>query len=454
MPPTPDDYAPWSKPETGEWILGNDRAGSPPNPDPLTNANTMKSWAVACAKRVQALRKHLWDQWVGLEGEDGEGHLIDWLLAAAIAREHVLLLGEPGTAKSEIATTFFRCLGLTPPSATETRPSIQPSDDGLDTAALQKNWDAAVKAARSGNQNSFHYLLGKFTQPEELFGPVHLSLLRRGVLVRVNWGLLTGPGVRAAFLDEVFKASSSILNTLLTILQERTYFQWGAQVPADLQLVIGASNEMPGGSFMGFGGGGGGDEFNAQYAFVDRFPIRLKVPDLSSSDLAEPLESKLGQAWAKSVGRECLRVTNGPRLGREGGPKVCLNDLLFLGLATMFKNLGTPFTQNHPLFGNTLPAFDKQFMHVATALKKYATGAGGGQVTWSLSVRKLKALYKVALAYKVVTSELHLGHAVKLDIPDPKGDGHPLHAFSLIWDHPTRRKELRKMVQGAIPVPL
>lgn len=125
------------------------------------------------------------------------------LLLAALAGCHILLLGPPGTAKSETTETFAGGLG----------------------------------------KSCFTMLMGKTTVPEEVFGPYSMTGLRADRYERKVDGFL--PSVQIAFLDEVFKANSAILNALLTILNERKYSQNGVRVRAPLEFLVGASNELP-----------------------------------------------------------------------------------------------------------------------------------------------------------------------------------------------------------------
>ena len=147
--------------------------------------------------------------------------LVDGALAALIARQHVLLIGPPGTAKSMLARELCRRIG----------------------------------------GRYFEWLLTKFTTPEEIFGPVSLPALEEGRFERVTGHKL--PEAEIAFLDEVFKANSAILNSLLTILNERRFYQGSGIVEVPLQTLIAASNELP-----------EEDELEALY---DRFLLRFTV---------------------------------------------------------------------------------------------------------------------------------------------------------------------------------
>jgi len=147
-------------------------------------------------------------------------------LLAALSGEHLLLLGPPGTAKSEMAKKLCNVFS---------------------------------------NINYFERLLTRFSVPEELFGPLSIKALEEDRYQRLTQGYL--PDASVAFIDEVFKANSAILNSLLTILNEREFDNGNERVKIPLISVIAASNELP--------------EDESLEALFDRFMIRYQVKQVS-----------------------------------------------------------------------------------------------------------------------------------------------------------------------------
>jgi hypothetical protein len=103
---------------------------------------------------------------------------------------------------------------------------------------------ALVRAiAQAFGGSYFERLLTKFSTPEELFGPISLKALEQDRYERVTAGKL--PEAEFAFVDEVFKANSAILNSLLTAMNERLFHNDGAPAQMPLVSLFGASNELP-----------------------------------------------------------------------------------------------------------------------------------------------------------------------------------------------------------------
>ena len=163
------------------------------------------------------------------------------------AGEHVLFLGAPGTAKSALGRRLANICG------------------GL----------------------FFQRLLTRFTTPEELFGPLSLRALENDEYKRRTDGFL--PKATVAFLDEIFKANSAILNTLLTILNERTFDNGaGNREECPIRCVIAASNELP-----------ESDELDALF---DRFLLRKEgePPALMRSMLTDLLTPQVHSTHVSS----------------------------------------------------------------------------------------------------------------------------------------------------------
>jgi len=132
--------------------------------------------------------------------------LIDLMLVASIAQEPLLLVGPPGTAKSDLVLKFKDALGI-------------------------------------ADEDYFEYMLTRFTEPSEIIGPIDISQLREGRYIRREQGKL--PTCRLAFLDEIFKSNSAILNILLTIINEKKFYQDGVPQPVRLRILFAATNEVP-----------------------------------------------------------------------------------------------------------------------------------------------------------------------------------------------------------------
>jgi MoxR-like ATPase len=177
----------------------------------------------------------------------GKSEPVRLMLVAAIAGEHMVLIGPPGTAKSALIRMFAKLI------------------------------DAKY----------FEYLLTRFTEPNEIFGPIDIQAFRSGEYQRRMDGML--PQAEIVFLDEVFKANSAILNSLLSVLNERVYTVGGSVWKTPLISAFGASNEVPNDEDL--------------MAVFDRFLLRVRSDNLDSYHFQDLLQKGLAHEVGKLSGQ-------------------------------------------------------------------------------------------------------------------------------------------------------
>ena len=167
----------------------------------------------------------------------GKDEIIDLMGICLVGRENLFILGPPGTAKSATVRQLSKLI------------------DG----------------------QTFEYLLTRFTEPNELFGPFDIRKLREGDLVTNTAGML--PEASLIFLDELLNANSAILNSLLMVLNERIFRRGRETRKLPALMVIGASNHLP--------------EDEALQALFDRFLIRVKSDNVDPQEL----DAVLNAGW-------------------------------------------------------------------------------------------------------------------------------------------------------------
>ena len=198
----------------------------------------------------------------------GKDDIIDLMCICLVGRENLFLLGPPGTAKSALVRALAQRL----------------------------------------QGKTFEYLLTRFTEPNELFGPFDIRQLREGNLVTNTDGML--PEAHLIFLDELLNANSAILNSLLMVLNERVFRRGRETRALPALLMVGASNHLP--------------EDEALQALFDRFLVRVHCAYVAPDALAQVLEA----GW------------NLERRANEAAPTIAAEEILRLQAALPLVDLG------------------------------------------------------------------------------------------------------------------
>ncbi len=199
----------------------------PVTTQPATPTPTLGVMGPSAIANLQALRQALATKYLE------RSELVDCMLVALISGEPLIMIGPPGTAKSGICRDI--CTAI--------------------------------------NGKPFIWTLTKFTVPEELYGPLSLRGLEQDRYTRVMTGKL--PEADVVLLNEIGKASSSISNTLLDVMNEREFFNDGKPTPIPMLTLYGTSNEVPQAEELG--------------AFYDRFVLRCFVDYVKEETSARAL---------------------------------------------------------------------------------------------------------------------------------------------------------------------
>ncbi len=180
------------------------------------------------------------EHWRGMfhEMED----TIHFAMSSVLNGKPMLLIGDPGTAKSLVVENIGKAIEVTASCPTR------------------------VRAELAGPY--FRVLLGKTTMPDELFGPLNIAELKEGKNVRNIKGY--APASAIVFMDEVSRGNSTVRNAMLTLMNEKAYFQNGSMKPANMLTLFGATNSVTLSAEDG--------------AFLDRFLYKILVSPVSLRD--------------------------------------------------------------------------------------------------------------------------------------------------------------------------
>jgi MoxR-like ATPase len=218
-------------------------------------------------QRLQVLSQTLEKQFLGKD------EIIRLMMIAVVAGEHCVLLGPPGTAKSALIRSLAELM----------------------------------------QASYFEYLLTRFTEPNEIFGPVDIAAFREGNYRRNTKGML--PEAEVVFLDEVFKSNSAILNALLTLLNERKFASGAQVIKCPLISVFAASNEVPGDETLN--------------AIFDRFLLRVHSDNLDAYHFSDLLHRGIQHEVRQMSGQRATPVLAAKELadlGRNFGQRMNFSD--------------------------------------------------------------------------------------------------------------------------------
>jgi MoxR-like ATPase len=159
-------------------------------------------------------------------------------LFVAYANEiNAILVGEPGLAKTQLIIEFTNLLG----------------------------------------KKVFTYQLNKFTEYSELFGYFDVKKFQEGILDRV----IKMQDADIIYFDEIFKANSAIMNSLLSLLRERKIFDGYKEYKFEnLKTIIGSTNYIQ-------------KRDSENEAFIDRFIIQVKVNKISKETIFKAIEKQI-----------------------------------------------------------------------------------------------------------------------------------------------------------------
>ncbi len=229
--------------------------------------------------QLKLILQHLKEKFVGKDD------IIDLMGICLAGRENLFLLGPPGTAKSAMMRELSQLL----------------------------------------NGKTFEYLLTRFTEPNELFGPFDIRKLRDGDLVTNTEGML--PEANLIFLDELLNANSAILNSLLMVLNEKVFRRGKENRPLPVVMIAGASNHLP--------------EDEALHALFDRFLVRVRCDYVDPALLNNVLEAGWRMEQKEMTNKPSITADDIFQLQSLIG-KVDVQDIrpAYIDLVEMLRNAG------------------------------------------------------------------------------------------------------------------
>ena len=223
------------------------------------------------------------------------------ILLSFLSGKSAFLYGPPGTAKSLVARRVALAFDMSEKVDSKKDSALgshsadlahfEATADSCSAPKCAKNYESTTtnprirdeeKQTQKVDSNTFFaYLMNRFSTPEEIFGPIDIAALKNNKLTRSTQGYL--PTAHFAFLDEIWKSSPAILNTLLTIINEKIYRDGNMDIKVPLKGLVCASNEFP-------------TPNQGLEALYDRLIVRLKVLPVERKTSFEALLKGTGEA--------------------------------------------------------------------------------------------------------------------------------------------------------------
>ena len=344
--------------------------------------------------RARTLARKLQDAFVDKD------EVIKMLIVSSIAQQPMLLVGEPGTAKSALVTRMCEGLG------------IRRVGEAMDGPAPE---EVSTAPGRVHDPDFFLYQLHAFTEPDEVLGPVNLRALRdEEVFRRIRKGCITDASV--VFMDEDFKGNSAILNALLTIINDRRVYECGASVAARTRVIFGATNNVP-----------SPRQLEDLLAFYERWTIRVKSNMIPRTrDSLE--DGRLAGLLAKGTLAEVKAMRGGYDPEKTASePVSCVNDLIVGNLLlaeSFFKGGGFLM---HP----NMKSFIRDYMSVVSSLTQ--------DKACRIDDRKFIKIFVVCCAHAVLMRRG--GEPTREDIQA---------VLPHVWDHPDHEEKLKDTVASMV----
>jgi MoxR-like ATPase len=323
----------------------------------------------------------------------GKDDIIDLMGICLAGRENLFLFGPPGTAKSAMVRELARQLDV----------------------------------------KTFEYLLTRFTEPNELFGPFDIRKLRDGDLVTNTEGML--PEASLVFLDELLNANSAILNSLLMALNEKIFRRGKETKHLPALIFIGASNHLP--------------EDEALQALFDRFLIRVRCENVDPALLERVLQAGWGLEQNRVNGQTSIPAEDLRKL-QQLNTTIDLNDIRpeYIMLIEQLRNAGVQISDRRAVKLQRLIAASALLCKRKTAI---LSDLWILRYIWDTEEQiEIIAGIVGASVQKAAAHPLEHPRANNSGVPDPEAIFHDVQQLHEQWDDPETPAAVRSQIKDRL----